>query len=160
MSSTPATMPSVSTTADAALGVVRAVLEVAASPERVFRALTDPKELETWWGAPDMYRTHDWVLDLRPGGKWHCQATGPDGNESTVRGEYITIDPPRLLEYTWQPSWEGFMNTRVRIELDTIPNGTRLRLEHSGFTSAKACENHTAGWTRVLTWLGGHMTRR
>jgi len=35
-------------TTGTAPGVVRAVMEVAASPEKVFRALTDPKELEQW----------------------------------------------------------------------------------------------------------------
>ena len=73
---------------EAALGVVRAVMEVAASPEKVFRALTDPKELESWWGSDDMYRTFGWVGDLRPGGERSCQARSPGHEElSTVKGE-------------------------------------------------------------------------
>ena len=92
---------------EAALGVVRAVMEVAGSPEKVFRALTDPKELEQWWGSDDVYRTFGWVSDLRPGGERSCQARTPGREElSTVKGEYVVIDPPKVLEFTWLASWE------------------------------------------------------
>jgi len=39
-------------------------VEVAASPERVYAALTDPAELAAWWGDGDAYRTFDWESDL------------------------------------------------------------------------------------------------
>jgi len=31
-----------------------------------------------------MYRTYDWQVDLRAGGKWSTRARGSDGTESTV----------------------------------------------------------------------------
>lgn len=55
-------------TADVAKGIVNVAIEIAAPPAAVFRALTDPKELEQWWGADDSYRTRDWRIDLRRGG--------------------------------------------------------------------------------------------
>ena len=49
---------------DAARGTITVTAEVAASPERIFRALTT-SEVERWWGHPDFYRQIDWKADLR-----------------------------------------------------------------------------------------------
>lgn len=147
------------TAVDSALGVVRAVIEVAASPERVFTALTDPKELEKWWGSDDVYRTFDWVSDPRPGGTRSCQARSPGKAElSTVKGQYLVVDPPKALEFTWQASWEGYAETRVRVELDKVPAGTRVTVVHSGLgDDAKRAGGYAEGWNRVLGWLAGHI---
>jgi uncharacterized protein YndB with AHSA1/START domain len=90
-------------------GVVKAEIEIGASPDRVFQALTDPAELAAWWGDAAMYRTYDWQVDLRAGGAWSSRARGADGSEMTVGGEYLEVDPPRLLVYTWRPSWDDFV---------------------------------------------------
>jgi uncharacterized protein YndB with AHSA1/START domain len=42
--------------ADGAGGTIIATAEVAGSPERVFRALSE-RELERWWKHPDYYLT-------------------------------------------------------------------------------------------------------
>jgi uncharacterized protein YndB with AHSA1/START domain len=145
----------VTTRVDAAAGVVHATVEIDAAPERVFESFTTPEELAAWWGSDDTYHTERWTVDLRPGGRWHCHV---DGHRSTVGGEYLVVDPPRLLEYTWEPSWEDFYRTTIRVEL--APNGrggTRVTVTHSGFTDrAPSAEGHGQGWIRVLEWLRGH----
>jgi uncharacterized protein YndB with AHSA1/START domain len=122
---------------DAARGAVHATVEIAAPPERVFRALTDPRELAAWWGSDDTYRSHDWQIDARPGGAWSARTTDANGRVSTVRGEFIVVEPPRLLEYTWLASWDGFAPTTIRCELVAVDvggtPGTRLTLVHGGF---------------------------
>lgn len=147
----------INVTADTAKGIINGTADINASPERIFRALTTEEQAE-WWGQDDLYRTHDYVIDLRPGGRWSCKATSPKGDTSTVGGEYITIDPPRVLEYTWEPSWDNFAVSRVRIELEPRGNGTRLRLLHTGFEGREQmAENHRDGWTRVFNWLTAYV---
>src|SRR5262245_9545411 len=131
-------------TIDAAAGVVRAEIEIAASPERVFRALTDPRELASWGGAPDTYQTYDRQVDLRPGGAWSCKARGANSrvtsqaNEDfTVGGEYRVIDPPRRLEYTWLSSWAPIV-THVRIDIEPTAGGSRVVVNHTGFPGEEA----------------------
>ncbi len=139
-------------------GVVKAEIELAAPPERVFRSLTDPAELTAWWGSDEMYRTSDWDLDLRAGGAWRCRARGADGTEMSLRGEYLEVDPPRLLVYTWQPSWDDFAETTVRCVLQPTAGGTRLTITHSGFADRAAAADGTGeGWKRVLEWLAAHV---
>jgi uncharacterized protein YndB with AHSA1/START domain len=155
-------------TSDTEKGTINVVADIAAPPDVVFRALTDPKQLAQWWGAPGMYETERWEVDLRPGGKWvsHIKgkegdAMGPrDGAEQLVRGEYITVDPPRLLEYTWSPSWDGFAVTTVRCEIEPTPTGSRLTLVHSGFAGRpEMVTAHSEGWVRVLGWFSSWIAK-
>jgi uncharacterized protein YndB with AHSA1/START domain len=141
--------------ADLAAGTIHAQIDIDAPPADVYQALTDPAELAAWWGSPDTYRTFDWAIDLRVGGAWSCQAEDPaTGRQSTVRGEYLELDPPHRLAYTWQPSWDNFLATVIRIELQPVPSGTRVRLIHSGFEGRpESCQGHSEGWKRVLGWL-------
>ena len=134
---------------------------IEATPEAVFAALTTPEELEQWWGEGGVYRTHDWKIDLRPGGERSCRATGPNGDISTVRGVHLEVDPPRVLSHTWNPSWEPMLpETTVRYTLTAVPEGTRVNIEHTGFDAAhlKSQEGHREGWLRVLGWLSNHLT--
>jgi len=142
--------------ADVTEGVILARVEIAATPERVFRALTT-EELAKWWGADDMYRTTSFVIDLKPGGRWRSEGTGNDGEAFHVEGEVLEVDPPRRLVQTWKPSWAPGPATTIAYTLDAIDGGTRITLRHSGFTTAQECEGHSDGWVRVLGWLGAHL---
>jgi Activator of Hsp90 ATPase homolog 1-like protein len=44
-------------------------IEIAAPPERVFRALID-REQALGWGGNDLFELTSWEMDPRPGGKW------------------------------------------------------------------------------------------
>jgi len=132
-------------------------IEIAAPPERVFRALTTPEELLAWWGSPETYRCESWHLDLRVGGHWQCSGTNASGRAFGVAGEYLEIDAPRRLAYTWQPSWVEARQTTVRIELERTPAGTRLTWTHSGFAAfPRALEDHRQGLPSVVGWLKQH----
>lgn len=115
---------------------VRASVDIAAPPEEVFEALTDPAQLEEWWGTPHSYRTSDWQLEPRPGGEWSVRTESADGSHATVHGAYRVVDPPRTLEFTWAASWDDFAETTVRFDLAPATvrgvSGTRLTVTHSG----------------------------
>ena len=152
--------------------VVRATVEIAAPPEEVFEALTDPAQLEEWWGTPESYRTGDWRTEPSPGGEWSVRTTAADDSEARVQGEYRVVDPPHTLEFTWAASWDDFAETTVRFDL--VPtvvqgvSGTRLTVTHSGLaalgsraraeasfaagTSFAAGRSSAAGEGRVIDW--------
>ena len=146
--------------ADLTAGVILATIEIAASPERVFRALTDPNDLVRWWGSPDTYRTEVWTADVRVGGRWRATGHGADGRPFSVQGEFLKVEPPRQLVQTWQPDWEGGLVTTLTYRLEPIAGGTRLTLRHEGFGEHReSCQSHGQGWERVLGWLGAYVTR-
>ena len=98
--------------ADSAEGIVMARVEIAATPERVFRAITTD-EVTKWWGSPEMYRTTAFTADLRPGGAWRSEGVGADGSAFHVSGEVLEIDPPKKFVQTWKPSWENAPPTTI-----------------------------------------------
>jgi hypothetical protein len=49
--------------ADVTEGTVLAVVEIAATAERVFQAFTRPEEVVQWWGSAETYRTTEWTAD-------------------------------------------------------------------------------------------------
>jgi uncharacterized protein YndB with AHSA1/START domain len=134
--------------------VINAEIQIGAPPARVFAALTDPEQVPQWWGQQGMYRITSWHNDLRPGGKWRSEGVGADGKAFHVEGEYLEVDPPRLLVHSWNSSWGGGLNTIVRWELEARNGGTLVRLSHSGFAeNVQAAKDHSQGWSRVLVWM-------
>ena len=52
--------------ADVTEGTILAAVEIAAPPERVFRAITTD-DVVHWWGSPELYQTTQWVADVQSG---------------------------------------------------------------------------------------------
>src|SRR5437879_12989671 len=80
---------------------IEAEIFIAAPPERVFQALTDPNQMPRWWGQRGMYRITEWKADLRVGGMWSSVGVGADGASFRFDGEDLEVDPPRRLVHTW-----------------------------------------------------------
>jgi uncharacterized protein YndB with AHSA1/START domain len=124
--------------------VIERVIDIAASPETVFRLLTDSAEYVKWKG-----RLAD--LDPRPGGRFHVLI-----NESKVSGEYVEVVPNRRVVFTW--GWEGPDaivgpgGSTVQIDLEPRGEGTRLRLVHRGLPAA-GLASHIEGWDYFLPRL-------
>ena len=144
---------------------------IAAPPQRVFEAIADPEQRRQWWGQKGLYHTTESSSDLRPGGKWVGAGVSADGKPFRVEGEYLEIEPPRLLVYTWKPSWAHPLDTVVRWELEPrevhgmhhagphkVGTGTLVRVRHSGFAgNVEVLTGHRQGWTRVLGWMQSYL---
>jgi len=128
-------------------------LFIAAPRERIFQALTDPAQASKWWGRKDHYYFTHFNMDVRPGGKWSTTGTSPKMGDINVHGEFIEVDPPSRLAYTWVSNWmEG--RTKVLWELASHSNGTMVKLTHSGFAgNVDQAKGHSIGWSLVFTWL-------
>jgi uncharacterized protein YndB with AHSA1/START domain len=139
--------------ADVSAGLILATVDIAAPPDRVFRALAS-EELVKWWGSADTYRTTRWTGDVRVGGAWRTEGVSADGKPFSVGGEFVEVDPPRKLVQTWRADWDGGHVTTITYRLDAVDGGTRLTLRHEGFTGRpESCASHADGWERVLGWL-------
>ena len=152
---------------------VVAEIFIAAPPARVFEAITDPNQMPKWWGQHDVYLIKEWKADLRPGGKWSSVGVGVDGTAFRIDGEYLEVDPPRLLVHTWNPSWAHPLKTVVRWELEPTSvhglhpsgprkagTGTLVKVRQEGFAGAPAAAaGHLEGWKRVLNWMEAFLER-
>jgi len=126
-----------------------------ASPERVFKAWTDPAILVRWWG-PEGFDTPEQSMDVREGGAWRTVMVNQKGERHTVSGVYREVAPPRRLVMTW--AWEqadGSRGHETVVELTFAPaaDGTRLRLVQSLFETVEQRDNHNMGWSSSFTCL-------
>lgn len=137
-------------------GVILATVDIAVQPEKVFQALSTEETL-SWWGD-DHCRTTEWDADVRVGGAWRAGGVLADGSPYSVQGQYLEVDPPRKLVFTWLADWDnvGFPTT-VSYFLEPISGGTRLTLRHEGFgENRSSCESYASGWERVLGMLAAY----
>jgi uncharacterized protein YndB with AHSA1/START domain len=132
-------------------------ISIAAAAERVFAALVDPQQRVQWWGDERAFRTTHLESDLRVGGKWLQSGSGRDGGPFTIRGEYRVIERPRVLAFTWLPSWQANAEASlVRFDLEERDGVTTVRLTHSVLTP-QAQQIHR-GWPQILGWLKAYVT--
>jgi uncharacterized protein YndB with AHSA1/START domain len=66
-------------------------VRIQARPETVFEFFVDPEKMTRWKGT-------EAELDPRPGGRYRV---GGIAGGATVVGEFVEIDPPRRLVFTW-----------------------------------------------------------
>jgi uncharacterized protein YndB with AHSA1/START domain len=144
--------------ADLTDGVILASVEIAASPERIFQAISS-EEIANWWGSSETYRVTRWTGDVRPGGWWRSEGVSADGTPFAVRGDILRVEAPFLLVQTWQYEHKPGDVTTVRFRIEPIPGGARLTVRHEGFADRAACDSHSRGWERVLTWLTSFIMR-
>jgi uncharacterized protein YndB with AHSA1/START domain len=94
------------------------------TPEQVWDALTDPAALA------------DWLMDndFQPyvGHRFTFRTKAVPGFDGIVYCEVTAVEKPHRLSYTWQASAMK-QPTMVTWTLTSVPEGTRLRLDHSGF---------------------------
>jgi uncharacterized protein YndB with AHSA1/START domain len=130
--------------ADLAGGQLLACVEIAAAPERVFRALTS-KEITAWWVRPGVFDTREWSGDVRVGGRW--RAAGMSRGQPYVQeGEFLEIESPRKLVHTWDGAGTAAAPSTVTYLLEQLEGRTRLTLRQAGFTSRDACNAFAIGW--------------
>jgi uncharacterized protein YndB with AHSA1/START domain len=116
-----------------------------AVPETVFPYLVEPDLLTTWIGE------ESWN-DPRPGGVFRLKFD----SENVSRGEFVEIDPPRRVVYTWGSEERASLpvgSTTVAFDLEQENGGTRVRLRHSGLPNEHEVEQHTKGWDHFLPLL-------
>lgn len=130
-----------------------------ATPDTLFRAWTDPKQLMQWFG-PAGVTTTEARVDLKVGGSYRLVMKEPDGKRHTPHGEYREVDPPKRLVFTWmldgsdcEGSQGEYAETVVTIEFQTARSGTRLVLTHDFLPSANSRTAHQMGWDGCLDSL-------
>ena len=103
--------------------------------EKVWRAVTTPEHLGRWFPSPV-------AIDLRPGGPMRF---GTFGAEAGQTGTVESVEPPRLLAFTWGTDHFTF-------ELSSDDEGTTFALTHS-FDDRSGAPSFATGWELCLTGL-------
>jgi uncharacterized protein YndB with AHSA1/START domain len=110
--------------------------EFAHSPEKIWRALTQPHLIEEWLMKNDFKPAVGHRFELR--GDW-----------GSVDCKIIEVEPNKTLSYTWVARG---LESVVTWTLTPTSKGTQLRMEQSGFRSdqEQAYQGAKYGWQRFL----------
>ena len=124
----------------------------AAAPERVFDAFLDVSIARRFMFATatgEMIRAE---LDPRVGGRFTFVERRPEMGDVEHVGEYLEIDRPRRLVFTFGvPQFDPRMTT-VTVEIRPQGDGCELTLVNEGVPPDYAKGNHE-GWSRILDGL-------
>jgi uncharacterized protein YndB with AHSA1/START domain len=120
---------------------------VSATPEEVWRAITDPALTRGYYYGTDILS--DWTV----GAPW----TSRSGDELYLEGEILEIDAPRRLVQTFHvaSTEEDAVNdapSTVTWEVTPVGDATRVRVIHDGM--GEATRSYTeGGWEHILAGL-------
>ena len=88
---------------------------IKANIEKVFKALTDPIEIEYWSGAPA-------IMESLIGGKFSLWG-------GSILGINVLIEENKIVQDWKESKWQDYSN--VMFELENMGHKTLLKLEHS-----------------------------
>jgi uncharacterized protein YndB with AHSA1/START domain len=136
--------------------VIRRVIPV--PRETIFAAWLDPATLAKFMRPGHITRaTAD--VDARVGGAFRIVMEHGRG-DAEHWGEYLTIEPPSLLSFTWISANTDLEASVVTIELhEHGSDETELILTHRRLPAAKM-ESHRNGWTMIVEMLADVITPR
>lgn len=128
---------------------------LAASPERVFRAWTEPELVRQWWRMSEQHRCVLAEIDLRVGGTYRMQVEAPGGASlPVITGTYQEVTPPRRLVFTWRWAHHPMeKETLVTVEFLAADSGCELVIRHERFPDVTMRNQHEEGWCAVLAML-------
>jgi uncharacterized protein YndB with AHSA1/START domain len=130
---------------------IERTLELDASVEEVWRALTDPTEVAGWFGD-----TAEFSPTVGHEGWFGWEAHG----RFAMRVE--AFDPPKRFAWRWardaEKSLDETRSTLVEWTLESRDDGgTRLHLRESGFVRDEDREANVGGWAQELQHLVDHL---
>ena len=137
---------------------IEKTIVVDASPEVVFKALTDEKELVQWMPS-------EAKMDARLGGefefKYHWSARGLD---TVLRGKILELVPNKRISYTWNAETteheKRITGAVVTWTLESLSDGkTRVTLVQSGVVK-QFREDAEKGWIFFMGRLADHCKGR
>jgi uncharacterized protein YndB with AHSA1/START domain len=129
-------------------GVVEIRKLLSATPEEVFAAWTDPASMAKWMRPGGKTKDSRVEMDVRVGGKYRVDMIG-ENEVYEHTGEYLVVDPPRKLSFTWISKGTGGERSVVTVTLHARGNKTELVLTHEGLPDAQR-EPHRGGWTEIV----------
>jgi uncharacterized protein YndB with AHSA1/START domain len=134
--------------------LVRLTMELPVEIEVMFDAWTTADQLVEWFPS--------WAeMTVTEGGEYRF---GWDGWEEEWVGNYIEVDRPEKLVFSWLPPVavfpDGAYETTVMLSFEDLDGATQMTLEHSGFQGGPEMESHKEAWSGYLYNLRAYLLQR
>jgi uncharacterized protein YndB with AHSA1/START domain len=139
----------------ARVAVVRRLLP--ARPDVVYDEWLDPGALSDWM-CPRPARCRNVESDPRVGGRLRIDIED-EGVEFSVSGQYLVLDRPRQLSFSWScTTWpDPSIRSVVNVLLEPRENEqTLMTIEHS-LLPPELVDQHEHGWTVIAEQLAAEL---
>ena len=127
---------------------------LAAPPEKVYRAFTDPDAMARWL-PPNGFTCKVHHSDAKVGGKYKMSFTNfTTGSTISFGGEYRELVPAERLRYTDRfddPNLPGEIQVTVTLKKTSV--GTELNIVQEGLPDVIPVEACYLGWQESLQYL-------
>ncbi len=132
---------------------MRVTRRFTATPARVFEAWLEPETAGKFLFATKTGTMVRVDIDVRVGGRF-ALVDRRDGEDIEHIGEYLEIDRPRRLVFTFGVPKYSALLTRVIIDIAPLASGCELTLTQEGVLPEWR-EKSIEGWTMILDGLAG-----
>lgn len=134
--------------------IIRVRRRFDASAERVFDAWLDPERARKFLFSTSTGVMVRAEIDARVGGSFNF-TDRRDGEDVEHIGQYLEIDRPKRLIFTFHTERNSTDLSRVTIEIAPVGAGCDLTLTHEMDAKWAEYKDRTeAGWTMILEGLG------
>jgi len=121
------------------------VTYIRSTPDKVFKALTDPEITRQYWG-------HNNVSDWKPGSSWEHRRTS-NGNVDIV-GQVVEAKAPNRLVITWASPDSPDSRSRVTFDIESAAEMVKLTVTHDDLEAGSGMDKGIRhGWPLVLSSL-------
>jgi uncharacterized protein YndB with AHSA1/START domain len=130
-------------------------------PAKLFDFWTNPQHMQHWFGPTRDYTNPFIEVDLRVGGRYRVAFESAAGKRDVVGGEFLVVEPPRKLIYTWiweEPNENAGLLTQVTVEFRDADGSTEFVLTHEQFPKQAMRDDHAMGWSGAMERLGAFAT--
>lgn len=134
--------------------ILRVTRRFSASAERVFDAWLDPEKARRFLFATPTGQMVTVEIDARVGGSFYI-VERREGQDAEHYGEYLEIDRPRRLVFSFAAEKGTRDGDRVSIDIVPLESGCELTLTHEMSPDwAEWADRTRQGWTDILEGLG------
>ncbi|MCS5716863.1 SRPBCC domain-containing protein [Herbiconiux sp. CPCC 205763] len=137
--------------------IARASTVVDATPDEVWRALTDPAIVKEYFFGTTV--TTDWQVGspITYSGEW-------EGTSYEDKGEVLEVDEPRRLVTSFFSPMSGKADApenyqRVTYLVEETDGGTRVSVEQDNNADDEAAAHSSGNWQMILDGLAGVVSR-
>jgi len=131
--------------------IATANVDIAAPPERVWQAMTDPEQVAQYMMGSRVESDYQVRSPITWSGEW-------EGKPYQDKGEVLEVDPGRVLEVTHYSPLMGDDDVpenyhTVRYELTASERGTSVALTQDGCDSEEQAQQFSQTWQGMLDGL-------
>lgn len=124
------------------------------TPHKLYRAFTEADAMAKWL-PPYGFTCKVDHLEARVGGSFRMAFHNfSTGNGHSFGGEYLALEPGKLVRYTDRFDDPGLPGTiEVTVKLEAVSCGTSISIEQAGIPEAIPLEMCYLGWQESLAQL-------